>query len=187
MGKEDKELLEKIVPPVDEEITKLHSSGVIVEVSGKVFNFEVEFIRSMNDGKMQKLLLGRGGAFCLLCPHTQEEAISLQQIKDGFEIREVEIDELNLLYEDLVDEDGNVVKRRGDYSKRLGLTQCPITGVSIKTFPILHALLRGFDFCLKILHKLNAGVTLWKDGKILAGHVNEAKKESGKLSRTKLV
>ena len=102
MGKEDKELLEKIVPPVDEEITKLHSSGVILEVSGEVFNFEVEFIRSMNNGKMQKLLLGRGGAFCLLCPLTQEEAISLQQIKDGFEIGEVEIDELYLLYEDLV-------------------------------------------------------------------------------------
>ena len=49
----------------EEEITRLHSSGVIVEVSGEVFNFEVEFICSMNDGKMQKLLLGRGGAFCL--------------------------------------------------------------------------------------------------------------------------
>ena len=64
MGKEDKKLLEQIVPPVHEEITRLHSSGAIVEVSGEVFNFEVEFIRSMNDGKMQKLLLGRG-AFCL--------------------------------------------------------------------------------------------------------------------------
>ena len=83
---------------------------------------------------MQKLLLGIGGAFCLLCPHNQEEAISLQQTKGGFEIVEVE----NLLYGDLVDEDGNVVKRKGDYSERLVLTQCPITGVSIKTFPILH-------------------------------------------------
>lgn len=89
------------------------------------------------------------------------------------------------MYEDLVDEDGNVVKRRGDYSKRLGLTQCPITGVSIKTFPILHALLRGFDFCLKILHKLNAGVTSWKDGKILAGHVNEAKKRVREIIKNK--
>ena len=111
---------------MDEEISKLHSSGLMVEVSGEVFIFEVEFIRSMNDGKMQKLLLGRGGAFCILCPHTQEEVISLQQIKDGFEMGEVEIDELNLLYDDLVYEDGNVVKRRGDYGERLGLTQCPI-------------------------------------------------------------
>ena len=62
----------------------------------------------MNDEKMQKLQLGRGGAFSLLCPHTQEEAISLHQRRDGFEI--VEVDELNLLHEDLVDEDGNVVK-----------------------------------------------------------------------------
>ena len=184
LGKKGKELLEKIVPPVDEEISKLHSSGLMVEVSGEVFIFEVEFICSMNNGKMQKLLLGRGGAFCILCPHTQEEAISLQQIKDSFEMGEVEIDELYLLYDDLVDEDGNVVKRR-DYGERLGLTQCPITGVSIKTFPILHALLRGFDFCLKVLYKLNAGVTSWKDGKILAGRVNEAKKRVREIIKSK--
>ena len=54
--------------------------------------------------------MGKFRNFCLLCPHTQEEAISLQQIIDGFEIVGVEIDELNLLYEDLADEDGNVVK-----------------------------------------------------------------------------
>ena len=41
----------------------------MVEVSGEVFIFEVEFIRSMNDGKMQKLLLGRGGA-SVYCVHT---------------------------------------------------------------------------------------------------------------------
>ena len=65
MGKEDTELQEQIVPPVDEEITKLHSSGVIVEVSRETFNSEVEFMRSMNDGTMQKVLLGREGEFCV--------------------------------------------------------------------------------------------------------------------------
>ena len=109
----------------------------------------------------------------------------MQQIKDGFEIVEVEIDELNLLYEDLVDEDGNVVKRRGDYSERLGLTQCPITGVSIKTFPILHALLQCFNFCLKLLYKLNTGVTSWKKGKILAERVNEVNKRVREIIKNK--
>ena len=70
------------------------------------------------------------------------------------------IDELNLLYEDLVDEDGNVVKRR-DHSERLGLTQCPITGVSIKSNFACFAVM--INFCLKLLYKLNEGVTSWKD------------------------
>ena len=54
-----------------------------------------------------------------------------------------------------------------------------------KTFPILHALLRGFDFCLKVLYKLNAGVTSWKEGKILAGRVNEAKNRVREIIKSK--
>ena len=42
------------------------------------------------------------------CVHTLKKR---QFHCNNFEIVEVEIDELNLLFEDLVDEDGNVVKR----------------------------------------------------------------------------
>ena len=35
MGKEDKELLSKIVPPVDKDIDELHKSGVIIEEEEK--------------------------------------------------------------------------------------------------------------------------------------------------------
>ena len=69
----------------------------------------------------------------------------------------------------------------------MGLTQCPITGVSINFFPILHALLRGFNFCLEILYKLNAGVTSWKEGKILAGRVNEAMKRVREIIKNKTI
>ena len=55
LGK-DSDLLNKIVPPVDGEIELLHKSGVIVDENGKVYELK---IRSMNDGKMQKLLVGR--------------------------------------------------------------------------------------------------------------------------------
>ena len=44
---------------------------------------------------------------------------------------------------------------RGDYDFRHGLTQNPITSFSVKTFPILHALLRGLDYCLKLVWKEN--------------------------------
>ena len=55
----------------------------------------------MNDGKLQKLLLGRGGAFCVLCPYSEDDAILAEQIVEGFEIGEVDIDSLKALYEDL--------------------------------------------------------------------------------------
>ena len=114
LGKEDSDLLNKIVPPVDGEIELLHRSGVTVDDNGKVYELKIQFLRSMNDGKMQKLLVGRGGAFCILCSFTK------------FEIDNVDIDTLKAFYESL-EVDGEVSKSRGDYEERMGLTQTPIT------------------------------------------------------------
>ena len=148
LGKEDSDLLNKIVPPVDGEIELLHRSGVTVDDYGKVYELKIQFLRSMNDGKMQKLLVGRGGAFCILCSFTKEDAVSVDQIQDGFEMDNVDIDTLKALYKSL-EVDGEVSKSRGDYEERMGLTQIPITSFNVHTFPIFHALLRGLDYCLK--------------------------------------
>ena len=80
LGKEDSDLLNKIVPPVDGEIELLHKSGVTVDENGMVYELK---IRSMNDGKMQKLLVGRGGAFCILCSITKEDAVSWTKFRMG--------------------------------------------------------------------------------------------------------
>ena len=44
----------------------------------------LEFHRTMNDGKMQKLLVGRGGAFCILCACTDDDAVQEDKIEEGF-------------------------------------------------------------------------------------------------------
>ena len=46
-----------------------------------MYSLKVEFHRSMNDGKMQKLLLGRGEEFCVLCPFSADEAVSRTRLK----------------------------------------------------------------------------------------------------------
>ena len=176
MGKENNELLAKIVPPVDVEIGELQQNGVTVEDNGKMYTLKVEFHRSMNDGKMQKLLLGRGGGFCVLCPFSADEAVSPDQIKDGFEIGNVDIATLNALYENLADDDKGVKKHQGDYKDRMGLTQNPISAYNVATFPILHALQRGLDYCLKVAYKLNAGFTSWKEDQKQKAKKKEAKK-----------
>ena len=130
-------MLIKIVPPVDGEIELLHKSGVTIEDNGRVYKLKIQFLCSMNDGKMQKLLVGRGGAFCILCSFTKEDAVSVDQIKDGFEMENVDIVTLKALYESLV-VDGEVSKSRGYYEERMGLTQTPITSFNVHTF--MHSL-----------------------------------------------
>ena len=80
LGKEDSDLLNKIVPPVDGEIELLHRYGVTADDNGKVYELKIQFLCSMNDGKMQKLLVGRGGAICILCSFTKEDAVYVDQI-----------------------------------------------------------------------------------------------------------
>ena len=70
----------------------------------------------MNDGKMQKLLLGRGGAFCILCSFSYDDAVLVEQIKEVFEMDNVDIDCLKALYES-IEVDGEVYKHRGDYEE----------------------------------------------------------------------
>ena len=113
MGKENSELLAKIVPPVDVEISELQQNSVTVEDNGKMYTLKVDFHCSMSDGKMQKLLLGGGGRFCVLCPFSADEAVSPDQIKDGFEIGNVDIATLNALYENLAHDDKGVKNIKG--------------------------------------------------------------------------
>ena len=91
LGNEDSDLLIKIVPPVNSEIEPLHKIGVTIEDNGRLYRLKIQFLRSMNDGKMQKLLVERGGAFSILCSFTKEDAVSVDQIKDGFEMENVNI------------------------------------------------------------------------------------------------
>ena len=184
LGKEDKDLLHKIVPPVDAEMKELQSSGVKLFDAAREFYLMLEFHRTMNDGKMQKLLLGRGGAFCILCAYSDEEAVQENNIKEGFEIGNVDIEALHALYDDLA-VDGEVQCNRGDYCERVGLTQSPISTLAIQTFPILHALLRGLDYCLKIVYKLKAGVTAWIQNSKQKERVDVAKRKVQEYIKTK--
>mgnify|MGYP003419647777 FL=1 len=68
----------------------------------------------MNDGKMQKLLFGKGGEFCILCSFSHDDAVLVEQIKEGFEMDDANIACLKALYESL-EVDGEISKHRGDY------------------------------------------------------------------------
>ena len=69
------------------------------------------------------------------------------------------------------------IKKLKVIGRLLALTQNPITSFNVHTFPILHALLRGLNYYLKIIYKLNAGVTVWKESEHQASLVDKAKKQ----------
>ena len=154
----------------------MSTNGIEVSVSGNTFHFLFEFNLTMVDGKMIKLLTGRGGAYCVLCPASREESHNLERIEEGFQIGEVNNEALRNLFQDL-QEEGQVKSKPADYDKRLGLTQKPITKYDIKVFPILHATLRAMDWVLKIVYHLAAGVRSWKENFLNEAKIKKAKEK----------
>ena len=68
-----------------------------------------------------------------------------------------------------IDGETVVKKRKGDYDTRKGLTQEPIVKEDIAILSPLHALLRSFDFCCKIMQFLKARIFKWTESKIELG------------------
>ena len=175
-GKEDRQFLESVIPPIEAEKSDLSTRGLEIGVCGKTFHFLFEFNLTMVDGKMIKLLTGRGGAYCILCPASREESHNIEHIEEGFQVGEVNNEALRNLFQDLQGE-GQVKSKPGDYKKRLGLTQEPITTCDIKVFPILHATLRAMDWVLKIVYHLVAGIRSWKENFINEKKIKKAKEK----------
>ena len=124
----------------------------------------------------------------MFCVHSQlmKQFHQTRLIKDGFEIGNVDIATLNALYEKLADDDKGVKKHQGDYKDRMGLTQNPISAYNLATLPILHALLRGLDYCLKVAYKLNAGFTSWKEDQNQKTKKKEAKNKIIAMIKAKI-
>ena len=68
----------------------------------------------------------------------------------------------------------------------MGLTQNSISAYNVTTFPILHALLRGLDYCLKVAYKLNAEFTCWNEDQKQKTKKNVAKKRIIAMIKAKI-
>ena len=67
----------------------------------------------MKDLKFKKVISGLGGADCILCKSKQEDWTDKSKVKDGFPINRSAKDTLTL-YNQLVNENGDIVAKSGD-------------------------------------------------------------------------
>ena len=121
----------------------------------------------MIDGNIRQMLSGLGGAFCMLCTCSREDAVCLMNSfsinKTGAQITEI--------WRRL--SSGDLIKRPHDQYVRLGVTREPIIDLeSIASVSPLHAQLRFFDFVLKIVCHLNANIFNWSQEKNILGDDN---------------
>ena len=140
-------------------------------------NVKIEISNYMMGRKVANIYLGVGGAYCDLCSLSRDTCHNVDIVKQGINI-DTRIETLHQIFEDLVQEDGTVLKQKEDYPVRRGVTSQPIATNQAFSVQILHALLRTFDHFMKTAVHVKAGVFDWSEA---PSHntrfLNNAKKE----------
>ena len=181
LGKECRENVECVSQIVNDR-SQLKSEPMEIHVHGRYYKVQVSCSMSMIDGKMRSLLSGLGGAYCSLCTMTKEEASGMSDkgievITEGMEI-DRNVDDTVRIWEEqseTTEDGGRKIKRRiGDYQVRKGVTNEPLVKEDISFVSPLHALLRTFDFCMKLINFLRAGIFKWSESKIALGQSYES-------------
>ena len=152
-AKESSTLLQDLIPRIEREVNEIKEEGVKVDLGGSTVQAICKKSKlSMADGKMVNTLLHLEGAYCTMCTKDQDECQKEAVIENGFLIdRSVEM--INDVALALANPDnGEIVKKKGDYKKRAGVCGQTITGEDLtKNIPVCHSKIRVFEFIMELL------------------------------------
>lgn len=181
LGKETDETLKFYYKQLSSERKSIKESPLHVTVNEHKYKIKVKLEFSMIDGKMRAILSGLGGAFCMLCTCSREEAKDLTL---SFSINRSS-NEITEIWNKL--SSGEILKKPHDHQVRQGVTQEPLVPWDdIAILSPLHSLLRFFDFLLKIVYHLNAVVFNWSNEEKTLGNQFRFLKKSKETVRAQL-
>ena len=109
---------------------------------------------SMKDLKLKRKISGLGGANCILCVTKQADWTDVTNIVQGFPINR-SAEETWQLYEELVNEDGEIETASGDFEIRKGLTSSQLS------ITITHGYINGTSWFLKVLYRCHIDYRKW--------------------------
>ena len=187
LGKETFENLQ-IIMEVQKEREQLAIGQIIIEhpIDGSEISVTLEGRFTMIDGKLRKIISGIGGAWCLLCTtdrkhasgfafdeEEEEETCSMEdgespEVKNGlFYVRKgFEIDRSMEQTQEIYDKiKSGAIAEDAPSKERLGVTQEPLIAEEILILSPLHVMLRLFDFLVRLIILLNAGIFTFSDNK----------------------
>ena len=160
MGKETLSNLANVKEAFDK---RSSNTEFVLQFKAYMYNIIIEAEMSQIDVKMRSLLAGLGGVFCLLCFITTDVACGRHgSYSSYFDITRSAENNMSV-WNNLVDENQVIRKRRADYNVRGGLTQEPIIQDDLHLISPLHCLLRCFSFLLKLIYHLRSETFVWSE------------------------
>lgn len=156
----DEDLLDLVVKSTDAARDKLNEDGICCIVNDQAIDINIFIQDTMKDLKFKRKISGLGGASCILCESKTVDWTTLANVQQGFPIERNATDTF-ILYEQLVNENGDIPVKPDDFDTRKGLTKKPITNSSQKCITITHSYINGTTWFLKLLYRCNIDYRNW--------------------------
>ena len=173
----EERVLDLVIPTTDSARDHLESSiSSISDSKGNSYDVCHTIKDTMKDLKFKKKLSGLGGADCIICESRKKDWMNVDKIKEGFPITRLAENSIDL-YNDLVQEGGEILRSAGDYDTRKGLTQKPLTTSDQHSICILHSYLNVLKWFLKLLYRCNQTFESWIEKQTILGEPIRVGKE----------
>ncbi|CAF3043672.1 unnamed protein product [Rotaria sp. Silwood2] len=139
--KENHELLRFVNETFELQEKNLEQNDLTFQCKNKRYNVKITIEATMKDMKVRMAESGLGGAQCLIINRTAEKTLTL--------------------YSQLVDNDGNILKRKNDYDIRTGLTSELLSINDQHFITITHQYINGTTWVLSIMAHMRADIFSW--------------------------
>lgn len=136
MGKESSESLRSL-EVFNGDITELKNQGTVINREDGECCVFADVIGHIMDRKAAQLHMGLGGSYCDLCSFSKEQCLDPTLVRQGFQIT-CSIVNIQIIFEELVQEDGEVKKTKNDYESRQPQDQLPPTQLYPNRFSMLY-------------------------------------------------
>ena len=122
---------------------------------------------------------GLGGADCLMCHTRQADWKDIKKINedDAFQITRTAEKTMDL-YKEMIEEKGQIVRKKNDYEVRAGLTTEPLSNSDHHYITLTRQYINGTTWFLNIFYRTTANLLVWA----IRGEDSQAKLKTAKLS-----
>ena len=167
---ETKEFIKIVCDHFQKAYDRFDQGPLSVEIAPGAFReFTIELKQTQLDGKAKAQATGLGGAYCLSCTTSMDDAHNPDKIREGFLMdRTMEsLKENFMLLAQPDPETGELIvkKEKDDYSTRQGQTSMPVAPNQSNLqaeIAVLHAWLRSQGLFLNLIYRTNSGVKQWR-------------------------
>lgn len=177
--KENPELIRFVNEIFEPQEQALRENGLSFDYNGQNYKVSVIIEDSMKDMKVRMVESGLGGADCLMCHTRQADWKDVKKIseEDAFQITRT-AEKTVQLYKEMIEEKGQIVRKKNDYEVRAGLTTEPLSTSDHHYITLTHQYINGTTWYLNIFYRISSNLLVWT----IRGEENQAKLKVAKYS-----